>query len=42
MPVGMQIIGPRFKEVLILSIAYNCENINNNKDMDKFTPPLCC
>lgn len=41
MPVGVQIIGAPFKEHLILSLAYNCECINN-KDMDKFIPPLCC
>jgi aspartyl-tRNA(Asn)/glutamyl-tRNA(Gln) amidotransferase subunit A len=41
MPVGVQIIGAPFKEHLILSLAYNCECINN-KGMDKFIPPLCC
>jgi hypothetical protein len=41
MPIGIQIIGAPFREDLILSIAYNCETIINNKDMDKFIPPLC-
>jgi Asp-tRNA(Asn)/Glu-tRNA(Gln) amidotransferase A subunit family amidase len=36
MPVGAQIIGPPFKEDLILSMAYNYERINNS--MDKFVP----
>jgi Asp-tRNA(Asn)/Glu-tRNA(Gln) amidotransferase A subunit family amidase len=37
MPVGAQIIGPPFKEDLILSMAYNYEHINNN--IDKFRTP---
>ena len=37
MPVGAQIIGPPFKEDLILSMAYNYEHINNN--IDKFMTP---
>jgi aspartyl-tRNA(Asn)/glutamyl-tRNA(Gln) amidotransferase subunit A len=36
-PVGAQIIGPPFKEEVILSIAYSYERINNS--MDKFIPP---
>lgn len=37
MPVGAQIIGPPFKEEIILSIAYNYEDMNNS--MNKFIPP---
>ena len=37
MPVGAQIIGPPFKEEIILSIAYNYEDIINS--MNKFIPP---
>jgi aspartyl-tRNA(Asn)/glutamyl-tRNA(Gln) amidotransferase subunit A len=36
-PVGAQIIGPPFKEEVILSIAYSYERINNS--MDKFISP---
>jgi aspartyl-tRNA(Asn)/glutamyl-tRNA(Gln) amidotransferase subunit A len=37
MPVGAQIIGPPFKEDLVLSMAYNYECINNS--IDKFMTP---
>ena len=38
MPVGAQIIGPPFKEEMILSIAYSYERLNNS--MNKFIPNL--
>ena len=37
MPVGAQIIGPPFREDMVLSIAYNYECLNNSRD--KFIPP---
>jgi aspartyl-tRNA(Asn)/glutamyl-tRNA(Gln) amidotransferase subunit A len=36
MPIGAQIIGPPFKEEIILSIAYSYECMNNS--MDRFAP----
>lgn len=36
MPVGAQIIGPPFREDMVLSIAYNYECLNNS--VDKFIP----
>jgi aspartyl-tRNA(Asn)/glutamyl-tRNA(Gln) amidotransferase subunit A len=36
MPIGVQIIGPPFKEEIILSIAYSYECMNNS--MDRFAP----
>jgi aspartyl-tRNA(Asn)/glutamyl-tRNA(Gln) amidotransferase subunit A len=36
MPIGVQIVGPPFKEEMILSIAYNYECMNNSTD--KFAP----
>jgi aspartyl-tRNA(Asn)/glutamyl-tRNA(Gln) amidotransferase subunit A len=38
MPVGVQIVGPPFKEEIILSIAYCYELICSN--MDRFVPQL--
>jgi aspartyl-tRNA(Asn)/glutamyl-tRNA(Gln) amidotransferase subunit A len=38
LPVGAQIIGPPFKEEMILSIAYSYERLNNS--MNKFIPNL--
>jgi len=38
MPVGVQIVGPPFKEEIILSIAYRYEQISSG--MDTFVPQL--
>jgi aspartyl-tRNA(Asn)/glutamyl-tRNA(Gln) amidotransferase subunit A len=39
-PIGAQIIGPPFKEDLILSVAYKYECTNSS--LKKFIPPLLC
>ena len=39
LPIGGQIIGPPFKESLILSVAYSFEC--NNNTMNKLVPPIC-
>ena len=40
LPVGAQIIGPPFKEDLILSVAYNCEYMDDTPN-SKLIPPIC-
>jgi aspartyl-tRNA(Asn)/glutamyl-tRNA(Gln) amidotransferase subunit A len=40
MPLGAQIIGPPFREEVILSIAYCYERMINSNNLDRFVPQL--